>query len=79
VLGVETNGTTHTNERAVYTADYIRQRARMIGYGIDARSQRFPNETSFIYKPHAEVNEVWRWSDAVRPSIHDYNRQDLSI
>jgi len=79
VLGIETNGTTHTRQRMVYDDAVIRQRARMIGYGIDARHQRFPHETAFVYMPHADRGEVWRWDEQAKASIRDYNLQDLSI
>lgn len=77
VLGVEGGGV--HNARAVYDAERIRRRARMIGYGIDARRQRFPDETSYAYAPHVEAGEVWRWDDAARADVKDYNLEDLSI
>src|SRR6185437_5237297 len=49
VLGVKGGGL--HNKEAVYDADRIRERARLIGYAIDARRQRFPHETSYVYKP----------------------------
>lgn len=79
VLGVETNGTTHTRQRMVYDDAVIRQRARMIGYGIDARRQRFAHETPFVYKPHADRGEIWQWNEQAKAGIRDYNLQDLSI
>ena len=63
----------------VYDAAHIRERSRVIGYAIDARRQRFPDETPFVYRPHAEAGEVWRWDDAARASMHDYNLLDMSI
>jgi ectoine hydroxylase-related dioxygenase (phytanoyl-CoA dioxygenase family) len=77
VLGVMGGGV--HNEPAVYDADRIRRRARLIGYAIDARRQRFPDETPFVYAPHAKSGEVWRWNDAARADIHDYNLEDLGI
>ena len=77
VLGV-TSGGIH-NKAATYDADRIRERARLIGYGIDARRQRFPHETPFVYKPHADEGLVYRWDDKARASIRDYNLLDLSI
>ena len=53
VLGVQGGGV--HNAVAVYDAERIRERARLIGYGIDARRQRFPDETPYVYKPHAEA------------------------
>ena len=29
----------------------------MIGYAIDARRQRFPDETPYTYRPHADSGE----------------------
>jgi hypothetical protein len=77
VLGV-TGGGVH-NAAAVYDADRIRERARMIGYGIDARQHRFPDETPFVYAPHAGSGETYRWDAAAKASIKDYNMLDLSI
>jgi hypothetical protein len=77
VLGV-TAGGIH-NKAATYDAERIRQRARLIGYGIDARRQRFPHEKPFVYKPHAGEGLVYRWDERARADIHDYNLLDLSI
>lgn len=77
VLGVEAGGL-HA-ARAVYTAERIAERSRMIGYGIDARRQRFPNEKPYAYKPHVDAGRSYRWDDDARASIKDYNLLDLSI
>lgn len=77
VLGV--NGGGVHNAPAIYDAERIRRRARMIGYAIDARRQRFPGETPFVYQPHAAEGLVYRWDDAARADIADYNLLDLSI
>ncbi|MGR8920796.1 MAG: phytanoyl-CoA dioxygenase family protein [Gammaproteobacteria bacterium] len=75
VIGV-TAGGVH-NARATYDEARIRERSRLIAYGIDARRQRFPDETPYVYQPLA--GETWRWDDAARESIRDYNLLDLSI
>ena len=49
VLGV-TAGGVH-NARATYDAARISERSRVIGYAIDARRQRFPDETPYVYLP----------------------------
>jgi hypothetical protein len=67
------------NNPAIYDEAYIRERSRVIGYGIDARRQRFPQETPFVYRPHAERGETWRWDEAAKAAMHDYNLRDLSI
>jgi hypothetical protein len=77
VLGVMGGGV--HNAAAVYDAERIRERARLIGYGIDARRQRFPAEIPFIYAPHAAAGATYRWDAAAKASIKDYNLLDLSI
>jgi hypothetical protein len=75
VLGVEAGGV--HNERAVYDSQRIAKRARLIGYAIDARRQRFPDETPYAYAPHA--GETYRWDESAKAGIKDYNLLDLSI
>jgi len=77
VLDVEAGGL--HNARAVYDADRIRRRARMLGYAIDARRQRFPDETPFRYQPHVADKLEYAWNAAARADISDYNLEDLSI
>lgn len=67
------------NKEAIYDAARIHERARMIGYAIDARRKHFPEETPFVYCPHAMAGETYRWDDAARAGIKDYNLLDLSI
>jgi ectoine hydroxylase-related dioxygenase (phytanoyl-CoA dioxygenase family) len=64
---------------AVFDEARIRERARVIGYGIDARRQRYPGEAPFVYRPHVEAGLAYRWDDAARATMKDYNRLDLSI
>ncbi len=77
VLGVKGGGV--HNAEAIYDAERIRRRARLIGYAIDARRQRFPKETPFVYAPHAETGEAWRWDEAAQADIKDYNLLDLGV
>lgn len=77
VLGVSGGGV--HNAPAVYDAERIRERAKVIGYAIDARRHRFPDETPFVYKPHADAGETYRWDAAAKAGIKDYNLLDLSI
>ncbi|MEM7427791.1 MAG: phytanoyl-CoA dioxygenase family protein [Pseudomonadota bacterium] len=77
VLGVSGGGL--HNAAAVYDEARIRSRSRVIGYAIDARSKRFPIETSYVYRPHAEAGERYVYDDAARASMFDYNLEDLSI
>ena len=67
------------NATAVYDEARIRERSRMIGYGIDARRQRFTNEAPYVYKPFLKSGEHFQWSKNAKEAIHDYNLLDLSI
>ena len=77
VLGVMGAGV--HNAPAIYDAARIHQRAHVIGYGIDARRQKFPDEIPYIYAPHAAEGETYRWDAQAKASIPDYNLLDLSI
>jgi hypothetical protein len=77
VLGFKGGGV--HNAPAVYDADRIRQRARVIGYAIDARRRRFPDEAPFVYGPHADAGETYTWDAEAKAGIKDYNLLDLSI
>jgi ectoine hydroxylase-related dioxygenase (phytanoyl-CoA dioxygenase family) len=67
------------NGLETYDDERIRKRAEMIGYAIDARRQRFPGETPFAYRPHAEAGESYRWDEAARAEIEAYYLRDLII
>ncbi len=75
VLGVMAGGV--HNAPAVYDSGRIAQRARAIGYAIDARRRRFPDEVPFVYAPQS--GESYEWDEAARAGMRDYNLLDLSI
>jgi ectoine hydroxylase-related dioxygenase (phytanoyl-CoA dioxygenase family) len=77
VLGVRGGGVHNAPE--VYDDARIRKRARMIGYAIDARRQRFPDETPFDYAPFSNSSERYHWNADVKAGLKDYNLLDLSI
>ncbi len=77
VEGVEAGGV--HNARAVYDAARIQERARVIGYAIDARRRRFPQETPYVYQPHAAAGLRYSWDAAAKAGMRDYNLLDLSI
>ena len=77
ILGA--TGFSIANEKAPYDAERIRKRSEMIGYAIDARRQRFPGERPFVYQPHAQQGESYRWDEAARAATRGYNRNDLII
>lgn len=77
VLNV-TGGGIH-NDVTTYDANYIKQRSRVIGLAIDARHQRFPEETAFVYKPFVGHEDEYRWTAESKAGMKDYNVQDLGI
>jgi ectoine hydroxylase-related dioxygenase (phytanoyl-CoA dioxygenase family) len=66
-----------TLQPVTFDAEFVRRRAEMIGYAIDARRQARPDETPFTYRPHADAGETYRWDDAARQAVRDYHRYDL--
>ena len=77
VLGVA--GAGMTSEREVYDEAIIEKRSRVIGYAIDARRQRYPEEESYAYLPFVESGKEYRWDNNAQEAIKDYNLHDLSI
>ncbi len=67
------------SEPQVYSEERIRERSRMIGYAIDARHQRFPNETPYVYRPFIESGESYHWDEKAKAEIKDYSLLDMSI
>ena len=80
ILGARGNGI-HSpgSDKIIYDADRVRERSRILGYAIDARHQRFPDEEPFRYQPHVSEGTTFEWNDAARDRIKDYNLLDLGI
>ena len=77
VLGVMGAGI--HSEAVVYDAEYIDKRSRVIGLAINARRQRFPDETPYEYKPFAGREAEFEWNAKAQSDLKDYNLMDLSI
>ncbi|MGI9288746.1 MAG: phytanoyl-CoA dioxygenase family protein [Pseudomonadales bacterium] len=77
VLG--TMGAGIHSQAEIYDADVIEHRSRVIGYAIDARKQRFPQEESYQYQPFVESGKDYSWNEEARADLKDYNLHDLSI
>ena len=77
VLNVMGAGT--HNEAQVFDEALIAKRSEVIGYGIDARRQRFPDETPYTYQPFAKAGLEYQWNEDAKALLHDYNTRDLSI
>lgn len=58
-------------------AGRIAERSKVIGWAIDARHQRYPDETPFNYAPLAA--KPLTFDDAARRQMADYNKLDLSV
>jgi len=66
-------------EAAIFDAEFIKERSRLIGLAIDARKQHFPNETPYEYEPFKGEEDNYIWSPAAQAALKDYNLKDLSI
>jgi ectoine hydroxylase-related dioxygenase (phytanoyl-CoA dioxygenase family) len=77
VLGVKGGGV--HSEAQIFDETVIARRSRVIGYAIDARKQRFPEETPFNYAPFETTDVDLQWNDDSRAAMVNYNRDDLSI
>ena len=77
VLGVMGGGI-HSDAQ-VFDEEIVARRSRAICYAIDARKQRFPDETPYQYQPLTAAANDYRWNDAARADLKDYNLDDLSI
>ena len=77
VLNVESGGI--HNDVAFYDDERINERSRLIAYAINARQERFPKETPFVYAPFKETLGDFKWSVDSKKDIKDYNLLDLGI
>jgi hypothetical protein len=77
VLGVMGGGI-HSDAQ-VFDEAIVARRSRAIGYAIDARKQRFPDETPYQYQPFLAAANDYRWDESARADLKDYNLDDLSI
>ena len=68
-----------THRQGKVDEERIRKRSRLIGYAIDARRQRFPDEAPFVYQPFLASGERYRWNEEAKADLQDYNLLDLSI
>ena len=77
VLGVMGGGI-HSDAQ-VFDEEIVNRRSRAIGYAINARKQRFPDETPYHYQPLSAAANDYQWDDVARADLKDYNLDDLSI
>ena len=78
VLGAR--GMLDDRSAAVYDEARIDERSAVIAVAADARRQRFPGETPYVYQPFAGREKDYRWSPESRERvIRNYNLKDLGI
>jgi ectoine hydroxylase-related dioxygenase (phytanoyl-CoA dioxygenase family) len=77
VLGVAGGGV-HSDSQ-VFDDEVIQRRSRTIGYAIEARKQRFPDEQAYVYQPFENAGSTYVWNEQARADLKDYNIDDLSI
>ncbi len=64
----------------LYDDDFIDRRASVIQVAIDARRQRYDDETPFVYQPFKEEADQYRWNaETFERVIRDYNTRDIAI
>ena len=63
----------------IYDEKHIIERSRLIQYAISARSQKYPEETPYIYKALEKDKKKYTWDDQARKDIKDYSLMDMSI
>ena len=64
----------------LYDHARIHGRSRIIQLAIDARQQRYPDETPYAYQPMAPEADALRWSPRTRETVlKNYNQLDLVI
>jgi hypothetical protein len=66
-------------EAITFDDKFIRHRSRLIGLAIQARKQRFPDESPFRYVPDETTENNPVWDKQSMSSLKDYNLMDLSI
>ena len=77
VLGVM--GAGMHSQAEVYDEALIEKRSQVIGWAIDARKQKYPNEVAYEYAPFQRSGQQYHWDAEAKEAIKDYNLHDLSI
>lgn len=77
VMGTQGGGI--HSEAQVFDEEIIERRSRSIGYAIEARKQKYPNEEPYKYYPFEQSGKSFVWNDNSREDLKDYNLEDLSI
>ena len=57
----------------------IEARSNVLGYAIEARKQRFPEEQPSEDKLHKDEDDAFVWNASMLNQLKDCNLRDLSI
>ena len=69
-----------SGREVTYTPEWIEERSRIIPLAIDARRQRYPDETAFVYRPLEAEAGSFRFDDSTRERVlKNYNLLDMYI
>ena len=71
VIGTQGGGI--HSEAQVFDDEIIERRSRSIGYAIEARKQKYPNEEAYKYYPFEQSGKSFVWNDSSR-AIVPYKR-----
>lgn len=77
VLGIKGAGI--HSDAVIYDEKMIAARSEALGYAIDARKQRYPDEEPYDYQPFEQSKSTFSWNESVQSKLKDYNLLDLSI
>ena len=77
IVGV-TSGGVH-NPVTEYTPEHVFERSKVIGWALDARRTRFPEEQGYTYAPFSGREHEFIFDDSAREQMKDYNLSDLGI
>ena len=78
VLGVA--GKLTQDAELIYDEARVFERSAVIAVAIDARRQRHPDETPYVYQPFVGLEDDYRWNpETYERVIKNYNLKDLGI
>ena len=64
----------------IYSKETIRKRARVLALAIDARNQRYPDESPYLYRPLEDEIQKIKWNETARNNyLKDYTLDNLGI
>ena len=75
----QARGERRSGAQGANSPEAIRKRCELVGYAIDARRRHFPDETPFVYKPHARSGRVFRWGEDGRHCVRQLQKVEIAL